>query len=190
MLIYALIRSQWKCVSHLKTNAITDLGTCRRKICDPDSSHNRPRCKSKCYREREWYQVFHKARREVRMKQNRKGNHLIWWPSVAEIEVTVKNCGPEAFKPELYGESVIVVRRITKEGQSSYKIKSGSTGRIVSTKREELVAMCDQMQLQVDNPMNVLTQGTWFFPVHHACIHQIHRLCKAVPLCLASKRKV
>jgi hypothetical protein len=30
----------------------------------------------------------------------------------------------------------------------------------VSTKREELSAICDHMNIQVDNPLNVLTQGT------------------------------
>jgi structural maintenance of chromosomes protein 6 len=82
--------------------------------------------------------------------------------SAAEIEVTIKNCGPEAFKPDSYGDSIIVVRRFTKEGSSSYKLKSGETNKVISTKREELLAMCEQMQLQVDNPMNVLTQGEYF----------------------------
>jgi chromosome segregation ATPase len=81
--------------------------------------------------------------------------------SVAEIEVTIKNGGPEAFKPDQYGSTIIVVRRITKEGSSSYKLKSGDTNKVISTKREELLAMCEQMQLQVDNPMNVLTQGRY-----------------------------
>ncbi|KAH9042087.1 P-loop containing nucleoside triphosphate hydrolase protein [Lactarius pseudohatsudake] len=42
-------------------------------------------------------------------------------------------------------------------GQSSYKIK-GKDGKLISTKREELSAICDHMNVQVDNPMNVLTQ--------------------------------
>ncbi len=50
------------------------------------------------------------------------------------------------------------VHPFTKEGTSSYKIKSRD-GKIVSTKREELSAICDHMNIQVDNPMNVLTQG-------------------------------
>ena len=30
---------------------------------------------------------------------------------------------------------------------------------MISTKKEELAAICDHMNIQVDNPMNVLTQG-------------------------------
>lgn len=32
-------------------------------------------------------------------------------------------------------------------------------GALVSNKRDELAAICDHMNIQVDNPMNVLTQG-------------------------------
>jgi chromosome segregation ATPase len=81
----------------------------------------------------------------------------VFYCRIAEVEVTIKNGGPEAFKPDQYGSSITVVRRFSKDS-SSYKLKSDS-GKIISTKREELSAMCEQMQLQVDNPMNVLSQG-------------------------------
>ncbi|KZT41654.1 P-loop containing nucleoside triphosphate hydrolase protein [Sistotremastrum suecicum HHB10207 ss-3] len=78
---------------------------------------------------------------------------------VAEVEVTIKNEGPEAYKPEVYGKSIVVSRRFTSEGSSNYKIQTEHK-KTVSTKREELTAMCDHMQLQMDNPMNVLTQDS------------------------------
>ena len=52
----------------------------------------------------------------------------------------------------------MITRRFTKEGSSSWKIKS-KDGRVISTKKDELSAICDHMNIQVDNPMNVLTQG-------------------------------
>ena len=52
----------------------------------------------------------------------------------------------------------MITRKFTKEGSSSWKIKS-KDGRVISTKRDELSAICDHMNIQVDNPMNVLTQG-------------------------------
>ncbi|TFK52189.1 P-loop containing nucleoside triphosphate hydrolase protein [Heliocybe sulcata] len=79
--------------------------------------------------------------------------------SVSEVSISLKNQGEEAYKPESYGKSIVVTRRFTKEGSSSYKIKS-KDGRVVSTKREELAAICDHMNIQVDNPMNVLTQDS------------------------------
>lgn len=72
--------------------------------------------------------------------------------------MTLKNQGEEAYRPKDYGKSIVITRRFTKEGSSSYKIKS-KDGRIISTKREELSAICDHMNIQVDNPMNILTQG-------------------------------
>lgn len=91
-------------------------------------------------------------------------NNLSLRHSVAEVEVTIKNEGPEAYRPEVYGKAIIVSRRFTSEGSSSYKIQTANK-KTVSNKRDELTAMCDHMQLQMDNPMNVLTQGLWH-PIH------------------------
>lgn len=74
------------------------------------------------------------------------------------MTVVLKNQGEEAFKPQEYGKSIVITRRFTKDGSSSYKIKS-KDGRVVSTKKEELSKICDHMNIQVDNPMNILTQG-------------------------------
>jgi structural maintenance of chromosomes protein 6 len=78
--------------------------------------------------------------------------------SAGEVTINLKNQGEEAYKHDLYGDSIVITRRFSKEGASSYKIKS-KDGRLISTKREELSAICDHMNIQVDNPMNVLTQG-------------------------------
>lgn len=76
----------------------------------------------------------------------------------AEVSVTLKNQGEEAYRPKEYGKSITITRRFRIDGSSSYKIKS-KDGRVISTKREELSAICDHMNIQVDNPMNILTQG-------------------------------
>ena len=82
--------------------------------------------------------------------------------SAAEVSVTLKNQGEDAYKHDVYGDSIVITRHFTKEGNSSYKIKS-KDGKVVSTKREELSAICDHMNIQVDNPMNILTQGLWSY---------------------------
>ncbi|KAI0632484.1 P-loop containing nucleoside triphosphate hydrolase protein [Trametes polyzona] len=79
--------------------------------------------------------------------------------SVAEVTVRLKNQGDEAYRPRDYGRSIFITRRFTKEGASSYKIRSVD-GKLISTKREELQAICDHMNIQVDNPMNILTQDS------------------------------
>ncbi|EGN98432.1 hypothetical protein SERLA73DRAFT_109919 [Serpula lacrymans var. lacrymans S7.3] len=78
---------------------------------------------------------------------------------VAEVTITIKNQGEEAFKPKEYGKSIIVTRRFKKDGSSSWKIRS-KDGKVVSTKKDELAAICDHMNIQVDNPLNVLTQDS------------------------------
>ena len=78
--------------------------------------------------------------------------------SVSEVTIHIKNQGEEAFKPKEYGKTIVITRKFTKEGSSSWKIK-GKGDRIISTKKDELSAICDHMNIQVDNPMNVLTQG-------------------------------
>lgn len=72
----------------------------------------------------------------------------------------ITNKGPDAYKPDVYGEHIIIERRISKDGASGYKIKSSSTGKTISTKREELAAICDHMSIQVDNPLTILSQDS------------------------------
>lgn len=55
----------------------------------------------------------------------------------------------------------MITRRFTKEGSSTWKIKS-KDGKVISTKKDELAAICDHMNIQVDNPLTVLTQGLIF----------------------------
>ncbi|KAG0233614.1 Structural maintenance of chromosomes protein 6 [Actinomortierella wolfii] len=77
--------------------------------------------------------------------------------SMAEVRLQLRNEGEDAFKPEVYGSRILIERRIAKDGSSGYKLKSVK-GKTISTKRDELAAMCDHMNIQVDNPMNVLGQ--------------------------------
>ncbi|KZV82440.1 P-loop containing nucleoside triphosphate hydrolase protein [Exidia glandulosa HHB12029] len=81
----------------------------------------------------------------------------------AVVRVTIKNQGEDAYRADVYGSRIIVERRFTAEGASSFKIFGTSdTGekhsKAVSTHRRELKAICDHMNIQVDNPLNILTQ--------------------------------
>ncbi|KAM6458961.1 structural maintenance of chromosomes protein 6 isoform 2-T2 [Liasis olivaceus] len=77
--------------------------------------------------------------------------------SSADVSITLRNQGEDAFRPEQYGDSIIVNQHITLEGHRSYKLKS-STGALISSKKEELTAILDHFNIQVDNPVSVLTQ--------------------------------
>ena len=42
---------------------------------------------------------------------------------MAEVTVTLRNRGSESYRPEEYGNSIMVVRQIKDDGTGSYKIK-------------------------------------------------------------------
>ncbi|KAJ4290938.1 Structural maintenance of chromosomes protein 6 [Kalmusia sp. IMI 367209] len=73
------------------------------------------------------------------------------------LSVKIKNQGSGAYKPELYGDSVIVERHFNRAGTSGFKLKDRNN-KLVSTKRAELEDIIDWFSLQIDNPLNVLTQ--------------------------------
>ncbi|NWV57009.1 SMC6 protein, partial [Daphoenositta chrysoptera] len=75
----------------------------------------------------------------------------------ADISITLRNQGRDAFKPELYGTSITVNQRINQDGSRTYKMKSKS-GNLISSKKEELMGILDHFNIQVDNPVSVLTQ--------------------------------
>ncbi|NXX17970.1 SMC6 protein, partial [Podargus strigoides] len=75
----------------------------------------------------------------------------------ADVSITLRNQGRDAFKPEAYGGSIIVSQRINLDGSRSYRLKSKS-GTLISSKKEELIGILDHFNIQVDNPVSVLTQ--------------------------------
>lgn len=44
----------------------------------------------------------------------------------AEIIIHLSNEGPDAYKPENYGNRIVIERKFSKDGASSYRIKSSS----------------------------------------------------------------
>nr|QIC49993.1 structural maintenance of chromosomes protein 6 [Actinia equina] len=79
--------------------------------------------------------------------------------SYCQIIIKLRNRGKDAYCPEIYGNSIIIERRITSDGSSSYKIKTHD-GKTISSKKEELIHILDQFGIQVDNPVSVLNQDT------------------------------
>ncbi|PSK54037.1 hypothetical protein B9Z65_7843 [Elsinoe australis] len=75
----------------------------------------------------------------------------------AMVSVRVKNQGELAYQHDLYGDQIRVERHFNRNGQSGFKIKN-SEGRLITTKKGDLEDMLDYLGLQLDNPMNVLSQ--------------------------------
>ncbi|EJD41896.1 P-loop containing nucleoside triphosphate hydrolase protein [Auricularia subglabra TFB-10046 SS5] len=77
----------------------------------------------------------------------------------AEVTVGILNKGDDAYRNEVYGDVIYVTRTIPREGGSTYKLKNAS-GHIISRRKVDLTAICDHLNIQVDNPLTVLTQGS------------------------------
>lgn len=77
--------------------------------------------------------------------------------SQGSLSVSIKNQGPDAYKPDLFGDSIIVERTFRINGTSGFKLKS-SAGRVISQKRDDVQDIVEYYCLQVDNPLNVLSQ--------------------------------
>ena len=75
----------------------------------------------------------------------------------ATIIVKIKNHGETAYMHQEYGNTIIVERSFNRSGASSFKIKS-EKGRLVSSKKVDLEEICEFYTLQMENPMNVLSQ--------------------------------
>ncbi|KAK4041005.1 P-loop containing nucleoside triphosphate hydrolase protein [Parachaetomium inaequale] len=75
----------------------------------------------------------------------------------AVLAVKIKNRGQDAYKPDIYGESVIVERHFSKTGSSGFKVKT-ALGQTHSVKKQEVDELVEYYALQVDNPLNVLSQ--------------------------------
>lgn len=77
----------------------------------------------------------------------------------ASITVRIRNKGDGAYLHADYGDTILVERNFSRSGTSGFKLKS-ERGYLISTKRADLDEICDHFALQIDNPMNVLSQDS------------------------------
>ncbi|XP_047519976.1 structural maintenance of chromosomes protein 6 [Pieris napi] len=77
----------------------------------------------------------------------------------ATVEIKLRNSSPRAFKHDIYGDFITIVRTLNASGGSSYKVKSAS-GEVISTKFDEVKTIILAYDIQVDNPISVLNQDT------------------------------
>lgn len=78
--------------------------------------------------------------------------------SKATITLTLNNSGSEAFKPDVYGENIVIERTLAANGTSQYKFRATRDGKTLATKRDELTQIVDHFAITIDSPLTVLTQ--------------------------------
>ncbi|KAI7834371.1 hypothetical protein BX661DRAFT_177093 [Kickxella alabastrina] len=78
----------------------------------------------------------------------------------AIVRVELRNRGADAYRPDIYGNSIIIERQLRNSSAmtSQFKIMNGDTNAVVSRKKEDVVNITDYMAIQVDNPINILSQ--------------------------------
>ncbi|XP_010523157.1 PREDICTED: structural maintenance of chromosomes protein 6B-like [Tarenaya hassleriana] len=76
--------------------------------------------------------------------------------SYALVHVEVKNQGDDAFKSGIYGDMIIIERRIS-ESTSSTVLKD-KLGRKVSSRKEELRELVEHFNIDVENPCVIMSQ--------------------------------
>ena len=78
----------------------------------------------------------------------------------ADIKITLKNEGEDAYKEDVYGPSITFSRTITDSGQSSVKILDYQNQEIKKNKeaREEGKRILDNFRITTDNPIVILQQ--------------------------------
>lgn len=75
----------------------------------------------------------------------------------SKLIVKIKNKGRDAYQQEIYGDTILVERHFSRAGSSGFYVKS-KTGRTISTKKRDVDEIVEYYCLQVDNPLNVLSQ--------------------------------
>ncbi|KAK8483858.1 hypothetical protein V6N13_076774 [Hibiscus sabdariffa] len=76
--------------------------------------------------------------------------------SYATVQVDVKNEGVDSFKPDIFGDTIIIERRIT-DSTSSTVLKDRQ-GRKVASRKEDLRELVEHFNIDVENPCVIMSQ--------------------------------
>ncbi|XP_018567595.1 structural maintenance of chromosomes protein 6 [Anoplophora glabripennis] len=79
--------------------------------------------------------------------------------SSGSIEIELYNEGPMAYRPNVYGKRITIIRNLSANGSGSYRIRS-EKGEIISTQSREVQNITISLNIQVDNPICILNQDT------------------------------
>lgn len=77
--------------------------------------------------------------------------------SFAKITIVFSNNGKNSFEKKRYGDSIIVERKIQRQGLNSYSIKS-EDGKVITNKKNDLDEILYKFNITIDNPLVFLSQ--------------------------------
>ncbi|PRQ59796.1 putative structural maintenance of chromosomes protein [Rosa chinensis] len=76
--------------------------------------------------------------------------------SYAVVHVELKNQGEDAFKPDIYGDVIIIERKIS--GASNATVLKDHQGRKVASRKEDLRELIEHFSIDVENPCVIMGQ--------------------------------
>ncbi|GIX65821.1 P-loop containing nucleoside triphosphate hydrolase protein [Babesia caballi] len=98
----------------------------------------------------------HSAGRDTALAHYIKDYHLRDGPNVARIEVTMSNHGAGSYKPEVYGDVVVLSRSINRRGSSFHM--GGSSRKKATITKKELTQYLRHIKLSIGNPTTYMDQ--------------------------------
>ena len=78
--------------------------------------------------------------------------------SSALAAIELLNEGSEAWRPEVYGDTIVIERRLNRSGGGSFHTKTKGGKIVEKAGKEETARIVDHFNIQVDNPCSVLSQ--------------------------------
>jgi len=93
----------------------------------------------------------------------------------AEVSIRLRNVGADAYRHDVYGDSIVVVRKLAQDNAKvrSYRI-CDCNDRVVSTKREELDTILDYFNIQVTLQPAILSDVTDHCAIHKPADNSIY----------------
>lgn len=77
----------------------------------------------------------------------------------ARITLRLNNRGSDAFRHDVYGDHIVIMKTITQSNTSSIRITASNGSRVASkSPSRELSAICDRFNIQIDSPSTAMTQ--------------------------------
>ncbi|TYG42174.1 hypothetical protein ES288_D12G236600v1 [Gossypium darwinii] len=76
--------------------------------------------------------------------------------SYATVQVDIKNEGVDSFKPEIFGDTIIIERRISDTTSST--VLKDRQGRKVASRKEDLRELVEHFNIDVENPCVIMSQ--------------------------------
>jgi hypothetical protein len=72
--------------------------------------------------------------------------------------VTLWNSGDDAYRPEVYGDSITIERSFRNSGASVWKLYTSRGHKVPNIKKKDIDQILDHLSINAVNPLAIMTQ--------------------------------